>query len=184
MRHALHQFEWIEGDCFELDRVQPKQPANQPQNNPEKWLASVQLEKLREFRRRQFTRPCLNASARPRSAGARGAHRTPARRQDTASSCRQPACRSARGRVSGARGCPARKARCGNRQQVILPEQAYQNDAKFEADLELARWRHEVIRPLLALEKAVGRIRSDGPRARPWLSDCAPVSRRSGRSPK
>ncbi|WP_072504095.1 hypothetical protein [Phaeobacter porticola] len=69
-------------------------------------------------------------------------------------------------------------------QQVMLPEQAYQNDAKFEADLELARWRHEVIRPLLALEKAVGRIRSDGPRARPWLSDCAPVSRRSGRSPK
>ena len=38
-------------------------------------------------------------------------------------------------------------------QTVLVPEQAYQNDAKFEADLELARWRHEVIRPVLALGK-------------------------------
>ncbi|SDG17997.1 hypothetical protein SAMN04489759_10589 [Sulfitobacter delicatus] len=36
---------------------------------------------------------------------------------------------------------------------VLVPEQTYQNDARFEADLALARWRQEVIRPILILEK-------------------------------
>lgn len=36
---------------------------------------------------------------------------------------------------------------------VLVPEQAHQNDARFEADLALARWRQEVIRPVLAHEK-------------------------------
>ncbi|MCL6285586.1 hypothetical protein M3P21_18815 [Ruegeria sp. 2012CJ41-6] len=36
---------------------------------------------------------------------------------------------------------------------VLIPEQTYQNNARFETDLELARWRHEVIRPVLTLEK-------------------------------
>ncbi|MBF9052373.1 hypothetical protein GTA62_20480 [Roseobacter sp. HKCCD9010] len=35
----------------------------------------------------------------------------------------------------------------------LVPEQAHQTDARFEADLALARWRQEVIRPALAFEK-------------------------------
>ena len=36
---------------------------------------------------------------------------------------------------------------------VLVPEQAHQNDARFEADLTIARWRQEVIRPAILLEK-------------------------------
>ena len=35
----------------------------------------------------------------------------------------------------------------------LVPEQAHRTDARFEADLALARWRQEVIRPALAFEK-------------------------------
>ncbi len=36
---------------------------------------------------------------------------------------------------------------------LLIPEEAYRNDERHEADLALARWRHEVIRPILMLEK-------------------------------
>jgi hypothetical protein len=36
---------------------------------------------------------------------------------------------------------------------VLVPEQSHQNDARFEADLATARWRQEVIRPAIVLEK-------------------------------
>ena len=36
---------------------------------------------------------------------------------------------------------------------LLIPEEAYRNDKRHEADLALARWRHEVIRPILILEK-------------------------------
>lgn len=35
---------------------------------------------------------------------------------------------------------------------VLVPEQAHQNDARFEASLALARWRKEVIQPALTLK--------------------------------
>ncbi len=36
---------------------------------------------------------------------------------------------------------------------LLIPEEAYLHDKRHEADLALARWRHEVIRPILILEK-------------------------------
>ncbi len=36
---------------------------------------------------------------------------------------------------------------------ILIPEAAYRNDRRHEADLAKARWRHEVIRPILILPR-------------------------------
>ncbi|MCT4608630.1 MAG: hypothetical protein N4A70_05435 [Pelagimonas sp.] len=45
------------------------------------------------------------------------------------------------------------KADAETGETVLVPEQTYQNDSRFEAALELARWKQEVIRPALAFDR-------------------------------
>lgn len=39
-----------------------------------------------------------------------------------------------------------------NGQTILVPNQVHETDARFEADLAVARWRRDVIRPALALK--------------------------------
>ncbi|MCF6432632.1 transposase domain-containing protein [Leisingera sp. MMG026] len=154
MGQALHKFELIEGGCFELGQVQPKQLAKQPQNNPEKWLASVELEDLAGVSQAAVHKALSKRSwrgcdlvVREEITGRGRGGKTLQVHVDSLPADLREAWYLERGIVLH------EKPDADTGQTVLVPEQAYKNDARFEADLELARWRHEVIRPLLTLER-------------------------------
>lgn len=154
MGQALHQFELIEGGSFEVLTGQSKELAKEPQRNLEKWLPSDAVVALagvsdRMVRKALATRTWRGCDlvVREEITGRGRGGKTLQVHVDSLPADLREAWYLERGIVLH------EKPDAETGKQVLVPEQAYQNDAKFEADLELARWRHEVIRPLLALEK-------------------------------
>jgi|GEM_PF-1071289 len=154
MGQILRKFEVIEGGCFELEDRQTKQLAKQPQNNHEKWLASQALETLAGVSQaavhkalaKRTWRGC-DLLVREEQTGRGRGGKTLQVHVDSLPADLREAWYLERGIVLHA------KPDTQTGHTLLVPEQAYQNDAKFEADLELARWRHEVIRPLLLLDR-------------------------------
>ncbi|WP_156875489.1 transposase domain-containing protein [Phaeobacter inhibens] len=154
MGQALHQFELIEGGSFDAPVVVSKDLAKDPQRTHEKWVASDALAQLagiaervaRKAISKRTWRGCELVVREEITGRGRGG-KTLQVHVDSLPADLREAWYLERGIVLH------EKPDAETGQQVLVPEQAYQNDAKFEADLELARWRHEVIRPLLILEK-------------------------------
>jgi len=154
MGQAIHKFELIEGGCFDPAPADPKQPTKQPQNNPEKWLASTDLEALAGVSQaavhkalaKRFWRGA-DLLVREEITGRGRGGKTLQVHVDSLPADLREAWYLERGIVLH------EKPDAATGETLLIPDQAYENDTRFEADLALARWRQEVIRPVLILEK-------------------------------
>lgn len=154
MGQALRKFELVQGGCFDLPVEAAKQPGKQPQNNLGKWITSQELEKLsgvsqaaihKAITKRQW-RGCELLVREEQTGRGRGG-KTLLVHVDSLPADLREAWYLERGIVLH------EKPDAQTGQMVLVPEQAHQNDARFEADLALARFRHELIRPVLLLDK-------------------------------
>lgn len=154
MNRAVPHFDLSDTGCFEQAPNAPKQPAKQRQSNPQKWVASAEVERLSGVSG-QAVRKALAARSwrgcdllvREEQTGRGRGGKTLQVHVDSLPADLREAWYLERGIVLH------EKPDAETGRQVLVPEQAYRNDAQFEANLELARWRHEVIRPLLVLDK-------------------------------
>jgi len=135
---------------FDVAIGRSKEPAKEPQRNPEKWvsaevvvsLSDVSERMVRKALAKRFWRGCDLLVREVRSGRGRGG-KTLQVHVDSLPADLRAAWYLERGIVLHERP----DAETGD--TVLVPDQAYQNDAKFEADLAQARWRHEVIRGAL-----------------------------------
>jgi hypothetical protein len=140
--------------CFEISSVGSKHPPKHPQNTPDKWLPSAEVERLSGVSQKnvhkalakRFWRGCDLLVREERTGRGRGG-KTLLVHVDSLPADLRAAWYLERGIVLHERPDPE------TGETVLAPEQAYRNDARFEGDLRQARWRHEVIRAALAREK-------------------------------
>lgn len=151
MGQVMRKLKLIDGGCFDLSAEASKQPAKQPQNNPEKWISSAELEKLSGVSQAAVHKALANRQwrgselmVREEQTGRGRGGKTYRVHVDSLPSdlCEQWYL------SHGIR--LHEKVDPDTGLTIKVPEQAFRNDAKFEADLAVARWRHDLIRPVLA----------------------------------
>lgn len=154
MGQAVRKIEPVQEGCFDRPAEVAKQPTKQPQSNPEKWVPSAEIERLagvtgqavRKVLSNRFWRGC-DLLVREVQTGRGQGGRSLQVHVDSLPADLRAAWYLARGIRLHERVDPETS------KTVLVPEQAYTNDARFEGDLAVARWRHEVIRPVVALPK-------------------------------
>lgn len=154
MGQALRKTELVEGGCFDLAEDETKHPSKHPQNTPSKWVQSAEVERLSGVSQKnvhralanRFWRGCDLLVREERTGRGRGG-KTLLVHVDSLPADLREAWYLDRGIRLHEKPDPS------TGEVVLVPSQAYQNDTKFEADLALARWRHDVIRSALLLER-------------------------------
>ncbi len=154
MGQAQHKFAVVEGGCFEPVVGVSKQPSKQPQNNPDKWLTTAELIALAGVSQAAVHKAVANRFWRgsellvreERTGRGRGG-KTLLVHVDSLPADLRTDWYLSKGIKLHEKSDPETS------QTLLVPEQAFQNDAQFDADFELARFRHELIRPALVMEK-------------------------------
>jgi len=154
MGQVIHKFDLIEGGCFDLVDSISKHPAKHLQNTQDKWVTSSELERLSGISQQNVNKAIrkkvwrgADLLVREEITGRGRGGKTLLVHVDSLPGDLREAWYLERGIVLH------EKPDTETGETLLIPEQTYQNDARFEADLELARWRHEIIRPVLTLEK-------------------------------
>ena len=154
MGQAQHKFEVIQGGCFDLEKADAKQPTKQPPNNLEKWLVTADLISLsgvsqaavhKALAKRQWRGAELVVREEFTGRGRGG--KTLQVHVDSLPADLREAWYLERGVTLHQKADPK------TGEVVMVPEQSFVRDERYEARLATARWRHDVIRPALATAK-------------------------------
>lgn len=154
MNQVVRRYDMIDWGSFDLPSVGSNEPTNEPQMNLEKWVAAQVVADLAGVTYRAVAKAVeartwrgCDLLVREEITGRGRGGKSLLVHVDSLPADLREAWYLERGIVLH------QKPDATTGETLLVPEQAYQNDARFEADLELARWRHEVIRPVISLEK-------------------------------
>lgn len=141
----MQKFELVEGGSFDLPAEAAKEPIKEPQRNLEKWVSTEAIFALSGVSDRMVRKALANRSwrgcdllVREEFTGRGRGGKTLLVHVDSLPADLREAWYLERGiklheKVDAETGEP-----------LLIPEEAYRNDKRHEADLALARWRHEV----------------------------------------
>ncbi len=154
MGKALRNFEAFSDGSFEVVKSESKEPSKEPQRNPEKWLTGDKLAELSGVSDRMIRKALakrhwkgFDLFVREEITGRGRGGKTLQVHVDSLPVELREAWYLDQGIVLH------QKADAKTGKVILEPEQAYQNDARFEKDLTLARFKREVIRPATDLPK-------------------------------